>query len=173
MPCSSIFGEIRADELDLAVLDLIHLVHHQVFEGTAVLAAEFDPHVGLADDLAFEGRAIRHRYGNFAHLDFDAAHLDAFLHQALGAFHVVCAFDLVEGHRDDMLVRCDASGQDLGDDRIGDDREAKVDGAGSGGIFQVIDLAQCQHEGEDAVLVVEQDVACLAALDAAEGERRS
>ena len=72
-----------------------------------------------------------------------------------------------------MLVGRDAGGQDLGDDGVGDDREAEVDRARRGGVLQVVHFAQRQHEGEDAVLVVEQDLARLPALHAAEGQRRA
>ena len=93
--------------------------------------------------------------------------------ELLGALHVVGAGDLVEGHGDDVLVGGDAGRQDLRDARVGDHREAVVDGAGGGGVLQVVDLAQGQHEGEHAVLVVEQDLARLAAVHAAEGEGRA
>ena len=57
--------------------------------------------------------------------------------------------------------------------RVGDHREAVVDGAGGGRVLQVVHLAEGQHEGKDAVLVVEQDdPARLAALQAAEGQGR-
>ena len=72
-----------------------------------------------------------------------------------------------------MLVLGDAGGEDLGDDRVGQGREAVGDGAGRGGVLQVVHLAQGQGEGKDAVLVVEQDVAGLAALHAAEGQGRT
>jgi len=60
-----------------------------------------------------------------------------------------------------VLVGGDAGGQDLGDVGVGDDREAEADGPGRGGVLLVIDLAQGEHEGEDAFLVVEQDLAGL------------
>jgi hypothetical protein len=66
-----------------------------------------------------------------------------------------------------VLVGGDAGGQDLGDDGVGDHREAEVDGPGGGGVLQVVHLAQGQGEGEDPVLVVEQDIAGLTALHAA------
>ena len=72
-----------------------------------------------------------------------------------------------------MLVGGDAGGQDLRDARVGDDGEAVVDRAGRGRVLQVIHLAQRQHERKHALPVVEQDVLGLAALHAAEGERRA
>ena len=166
-------GEVRADHLDLAVLHLIHRDHAQVLESPAVLAAELDAHVVLADDLALERGAVGHRDGHLVQLDLDAAHLDALLHQLLGAVQVVLALDFVERHRDDVLVGGDAGGQDLRDAGVGDDGEAVVDGPGGGGVLQVVHLAQRQHEGEDALPVVHQNVLGLPALHPAEGQRRT
>ena len=73
-----------------------------------------------------------------------------------------------------MLVGADAARQDLRDVGVGDDREAEVDGAGGGRVLLVVDLAEREHEGEDAPLVVEEDLARLlepARLEAAEGHR--
>ena len=136
-----------------------------------MFAAEFDAHIGLAHHFAFEGRAVGHRHRHIRDLDLDAAHLDALLHQALGAFQVICAVDLIERHADHVLIGGDAGGQDFGDDRIGDDREAEVDRPGRGRVFQVVHFAQGQHKGKDAVLVVHQDVAGHAAFHTAEGQR--
>ena len=72
-----------------------------------------------------------------------------------------------------MLVGGDAGRQDLRDAGVGDDREAVVDRAGRGRVLQIVHLAQRQHEREDALPVVEQDVFGLAALHAAEGQRRA
>ena len=166
-------GKVGADHGDLAVVDGVEIGHVQVFKAVGLLAAELDAHVRLAHHLALEGRAVGHGHGHFGELELHAAHLDAFLHQLLGPLQVVRALDLIEGHGDHVLVASDAGRQDLGDDGVGDDGEAEVDGAGSGGVLQVVDLAQRQHEGEHPVLVVEQDVARLAALEAAEGERRA
>ncbi len=106
-------------------------------------------------------------------LDLDAAHLHAALDQLLRALHVVAAGDLVERHADDVLVGGDAGGQDLRDARVGDGREAEADGAGGGRVLEVVDLAQREHEGEHAVLVVEHDLARVAGVHAAERERRA
>ncbi len=83
------------------------------------------------------------------HFDFDAADFDAFLHHAFGALEVIRAFDLLKGHRDDMLVIRHAGGQNLGDDGIGNHWEAVVDRSGCRGIFEIIDLTQGQHKGKD------------------------
>ena len=48
------FLEFRSNELDLAVLDIIHFSHVEIFEGTALLAPELDTHICLADDFALE-----------------------------------------------------------------------------------------------------------------------
>ena len=76
------------------------------------------------------------------------------LDKAAGSLGVGLALDVVEGHADDVLVAGDARGQDLRDDRIGDDREAIVDGPGGRRVLQIVHLAQGQHEGEHAILVV-------------------
>ncbi len=81
--------------------------------------------------------------------------------------------DLVEGHRDDVLVGGHAGRQDLRDARVGDHREAERDGAGGRRVLQVVDLAEGEHEGKHAILVVEHDLARVAGLHAAEGERRA
>ncbi len=161
--------EARTDHLDLAVLDLIHVDHAQVLERAAVLAAELNAHVLLANDLALERRAVGHRDRDFSQLDLDAAGLDALLHQFLRALQVILALDLVEGHGDDVLVRRHAGGQNLRDAGVRDDGEAVVDCAGCGRVLQVIDLTQRQHKRKNALPIVEQDVLGLAALHAAKG----
>ena len=163
--------EAGADHGDLAIFHLVELHHAQILEGPGVFAAELDAHVGLAHPLALEGRAVGHRNRDLGHPHLDAPHLDGLLHQLFGPLQVVLALDGIEGQRDHMLVGGDARGQDFGDQRIGDDGEAKVDGPRGGGVLEVVHLAQGQDEGEDPVLVVEQDVPRLPALHAAEGER--
>ena len=69
-----------------------------------------------------------------------------------------------------MLVGGYTGGQDFGDDRVGDDRETEIDGAGGGGILQVVDFAQGQYKGVDTVLIIEQDVTRLPALQPAKGQ---
>ncbi len=138
-----------------------------------MLAAELDAHIVLAHDFAFKRRAIGHGHGHVGHFHFDAAHFDALLHQLFGAFHVVLAADFVERHRHDVLVSGDARRQDFGDDGIGDDGEAKVDGARGRRIFQIVHFAQRQHKREDAIFVVVQNLARHTALHAAKRQRRS
>ena len=58
-----------------------------------------------------------------------------------------------------MFVSGHASGQDFGDNRIGNDGKAVVDGSGCGSILQIVYFAEGQHEGEHALLVIEQDFA--------------
>jgi hypothetical protein len=140
-------------------------------ERRRVLAAELHAHDLLARVRPRTERRRRDVDLLLAHLD--AAHLDAALDELLGALQVVGAGDLVEGHRDDVLVGRHAGGQDLRDARVGDDREAVRDGAGRRGVLEVVDLAEREHEGEHAVLVVEHDLARVAGVHAAEGERRA
>jgi len=162
-----------ADDLDPAVDHLVEVDHTQVLEAAGVLAAELDAHIRPAHDFALEGRTIGYWHGHVGHLDLDAAHLDALLHQALGALQIVLALDLVEGHADHVLIGGHAGGQNLRDDGVGDDGEAEVDRARRRRVLEIVHLAQRQHKGEDAILVVEQDVTRLAALHAAEGQGRA
>ena len=135
--------DVRADDLDLAVLDLVHLAHPHVLEGRGVLAAEFDVHVLAADPLALEGGGIGDGDVDLRDRHLDAPDLDA-------AGHDLVVVELV----DDVLVGADARGQDLRDVRVGDDREAHVDRAGAGGVLEVVDLAESEPEGEHPVLAV-------------------
>ena len=57
--------------------------------------------------------------------------------------------------------------------RRGDGGEAVADRAGGGRVPLVGDLAQREHEGEDAVLVVGEDALVVARLHAAEGHGRA
>ena len=159
-----------ANDLHFAIHNIFQRGHVQVLKAASILAAEFNAHIVAAHNLAFEGRAVRHRDGHLGHLELDAAHLNAFLHQALGALQVILPFNLGERHADNVFVGGYAGGQNFGDDRVCDDREAKVNGAGRGCIFQIIYLAQGQDKGEDALAVVQQDFARLASLQAAKGE---
>ncbi|MEJ2561680.1 MAG: hypothetical protein P8Z42_03225 [Anaerolineales bacterium] len=129
------FLETVSDDFDLAVIDFIHVFHEEVLEGPAVFAAEFDAHVRLAYDLAFEGRPVSDWHRHFTDRD--------------------------------------PGGQNFGNHRIGDDGKSVGDRPGGRGIFKIVDLAQGQHEGENAELVVQQDVAPLAAFHAPESERGS
>ena len=148
--------------VDLAVGDLVHLLHVYELEGRGYVAAELDVHVLLADALALEGGAVGHRDGHLGDLDLEAAHLDRLL------------YDLIVRYvGDDVLVGADAGGQDLRDVGVGDGREAVVDGPGGGGVLLVVDLAQRQHEGEHAVLVVAQHLREVTGLRPAEGHGRA
>ncbi len=109
----TLFGNLLiawTNQGDLAILDLVHLGHAQVLEAAGVFAAELDPHVGLAHDLAFEGGAIGNRNRHLSDLDFDSANLNRLLNQLFGSFQVVRGLDLVKGHGDHVLVAGDAGG---------------------------------------------------------------
>src|SRR5664280_1977272 len=165
--------QVGAVNDDLAVLPLVGGTHAQVLERVAALAAEFGVHDVLADAFALEGRSVGDGDRHLGDLDLDAAHLHAALDQLLGALHVVVARDLVERHADDVLVGGHAGRQDLRDTRVGDRREAEADGPGRRGVLEVVDLAEGEHEGEHAVLVVEHDLARHAGVHAAKRERRA
>ena len=70
-----------------------------------------------------------------------------------------------------MLVGAHAGGQDLRDVAGRDGGEAVADGAGRRGVPLVGDLAEREHEGEDAALVVGEDALVVAGLYAAERHR--
>ncbi len=144
----------RANDLDLAVFDLIHLCHIEVLKGAAVLAAKLDSHIVLAHHLALKSRAIGDRHGHLGDLDLDSTDLDGLLDHLFRPLQIIFGLDLIKGHRDDVLVASDASGMDLGDDRIGDNRETVADGAGRGRVLEIIDFTQRQDKGKDAELVV-------------------
>ena len=160
--------EVGTDHFDLAVRHLVEPGHAQVLEGPRVLATELDPHVHLADDLAFEGGSVGHRYRYVGDVYLHSAYLDALLDETLRPLEVVDSLDLVERHAHDVLVGRHAGWEDLRDHGVGYDREPEVDGARRGGVLQVIHLAQSKDEGEDPPLVVEQDLSSLPALQATE-----
>ena len=166
--------DIRAHHRDLAVLNLVHGCPAQVLESGGVLAPELDLQVLLAHPLALEGRSVGDGDGDLRYLQLEPPHFHGF------------GYDLFKRDAgDDVLVGADAAGQDLRDGGIGDDREAEVDGARGRREFLVREQlllgsvgvgAQGEDEGEDAVLVVEEDLTRrleIARLDAAEGHGRA
>jgi len=151
---------VRSDDLDVAVVDLVQTDGRDKLEGRGAVAAELDLHVRLADALALERRAVGHGDRDLGDLDLAAAYFERALDHG-GVWHV----------RDHVLVGADAGGQNLRNVRVRDHREAVVDGARGGSIFLRRDFAQREHEGEDAVLVVLQVPLEVARLDAAERKR--
>jgi len=67
------------------------------------------------------------------------------------------------------MCRCRSAGS--GNLSVGDDGESHIDRPGAGGVLKVIHLAERQAEGEDAVLAIEQGLAAVAGLHAAERQR--
>ena len=63
-------GQLRADDLDLAVLDLVHALGGDPFHHVGAAAAGFQINIVAADPLALEGRPVRHRYRHLGHLTF-------------------------------------------------------------------------------------------------------
>ncbi len=63
-----------------------------------------------------------------------------------------------------MLIGGNAGGQDLGDDRVGNDRKAEVDSPGGSRILEIVNFTQGQYKGEDPILVVKQDIPGLSSL---------
>ena len=127
--------EAGADDLDLVILDLVQRLHVKIFEGTRVLAAELDPHIGSAHPLALEGGTVGHGDGHLGDLNLHSPHLDASLHQPAGLLRVILALDVVEGHAHHVLIEGDAGGQNLGNDGVGDGGEAIVESPCRRGIF--------------------------------------
>ena len=163
--------KVGADDLDLAILHLVHWHHTQVLVGAAVLAAELDPHVGPAHDLTLEGGAVSDGNRYLGDLDLDATHLDAPLHQFGRPLLVGLGVNLVPRHRDDVLVARHAGGQDFGHDGVGDDRETIGEHTCAGGILEIVQLPQHQRKGKDTELVIEQNISPLTTFHAAKGQR--
>ena len=152
-------GNLRPDDLDLAVLDLVHALGGDPFHHVSAAAAAFQINIVAANPFALEGRTVRHRHRHLGHVDLQAAHLDG------------PGDDLIMGYiGNHMFIGADAGGQDLRDRRIGDGREAPVDGAGGVGIPFVGHITHRHGEGEDTVFVINQHLAVVARLDAAEGQ---
>ncbi len=118
-----------------------------------------DVHLFLADPLALKGGPEGNGDRDLGDGDLEAPDLDG-----LGDDLVV------RNGRDDVLVGADARGQDLVDVRVGDGREAVIDRPGRLGMFFIVDRAEGQDKGEDAVLVVAEDPLEIAGLGAAERE---
>ncbi|OPZ34934.1 MAG: hypothetical protein BWY96_02964 [Spirochaetes bacterium ADurb.BinA120] len=116
----------------------------------------------FADSFALEGRAVGDGDGHPGNLNFTAAHLERALHHGL-----------VRHVRHDVLVGGYPRGKDLRNGGVGDYREAVVKRSRGCGVFFGVHLAQGEHEGEDAVLVVAQVGLEIARPHSAEGERRA
>ena len=150
---------LRPDHRDLAVFDLRQLARVHVLERRCAIAAKLDMRLLLAHALALKGRAVGHRDRHFGDLDLAAAHLEALLH------------DAVDRHRrDHVLVRTDASGQDLRDIGVGDGGEAVRDRARCRCVLLFRHLAQGHHEREDAVLAVVQVARVIPSGNAAKAQ---
>ena len=152
------FGDVRADNIDLAVIDFIHLGHFDQLGALGFTAAHLGIQIGTAHALAFIGRS--EGTGN---LDRGYAHLqtpdfNGFLYHFLMGYI---------GH--DVLIGTDAGRQDLGDIGIGQGRKTPVDTPGGSAGPIGSDLTQSIHECKDAVLVVMQHLIIIPRLDVAEG----
>ena len=55
----------------------------------------------------------------------------------------------------------------------GDDRETEIDCPGSSSVFEIIHFTKRQNKGEDAILVIHQDVARHTTFQTAKSERRA
>ena len=93
------------------------------------------------------------------------------LDEAFGSFKIILALNLVERHRNDVFVAGNAGGQDFGDDRIGNHREAEINSSGGGGVLEVIYFAESQNECKHAVLVVEENIPRLTTFHTTERQR--
>ena len=162
--------EVRPDNGDLAILNLIHILHRQPFKASATLAPSLSTEVLTANHLALKGRAKGNGNVNLGDLDLDPSHLDAALYQPLRPLHIILSRDVIERHADHMLIFGDTRRQDIGHHGIADGGEAVGDGPGTSSPLEVIHGTQAQGEGETAELVIEQHLAPVAGLDIAEAE---
>ncbi len=55
------FGKVWADDIDLAIGDIVEFSHLQVLETARIFAAKFDSHVILAYNFTFKSRAVGNR----------------------------------------------------------------------------------------------------------------
>jgi hypothetical protein len=152
--------DVGPDDLDLPVVDLVERDRGEELEGGGLVSTELDPHLGLADVFPFEGGPEGHRDRDARDAHLAAANLERPLDHRL-----------VRHARHHVLVGADPARQDLGDLGVRDHGKAVVDGAGRHRVLLRVDLAEREHEGEDAVLVVPEVRFVVPGPDAAEGER--
>jgi len=74
----------------------------RILKTAGVLTAKFDAHVGLAYDLALEGRTVGHCTGTLATCTLMPRTSMHFCTSPLGSFKVVRTFNLIKG----MLTTC-------------------------------------------------------------------
>ncbi len=154
-------GNVRADNLDLAVIDFIHLGHLDQLGALGLAAAHLGIQIGTAHTLAFIGRSKRAGNLDRRYADFQPADFNRFLDHFLVG-HV--------GHH--VLIGTDTGGQNFGNIGIGQGRKTPVDTAcGRAGPIGS-DLAQGIHKGKDAVLVIQQHGFVIARLDVTKGHGR-
>ena len=103
-------AKIRPHNLDLAVRHRVHIGHLQILKAARILAAKLHPHIHLAHHFTFKGGTVGHRHGHILHLDLNAADFNALLHQPFRTLQIIRALNLIEGHRDNMLIRRHAGG---------------------------------------------------------------
>ena len=68
--------DVRTDEFDFAVFDLIQVAHSQVLEGGGVFSAELDVHIFATDAFTLECGSVGNRNIDLFYLDLDTADLD-------------------------------------------------------------------------------------------------
>ncbi len=154
-------GNLRADHLDLAVVDFIHLSHLDQLGALGLAAAHLGIQVRAAHTLAFIGRPERAGDLDRRYADLQAADFNRFLDH------------LLVGHvGDHMLIGADPGGQNLGNIGVGQGRKTPVDTTRSRAGPIGADFAQGIHKGKDAVFVVQQHGFIIARLDVAESHRR-
>ena len=137
---------------DLVILDLGGVLRGDQLEAVLAGAVNFDLHVALADDLAFERGGVGDRNVDLRDLQLDAACLDGGVDPVLGV--VIDDQGLRNGPHVVVVVR--------------DDREAQLDGAGAAGNGDVVDRLIGVDKRIDAVEGVLVEALHIGRLDRAE-----
>ena len=131
-------------------------------DSLSLAAAGFHVDVFPADSLALEGRTVSHGNRNFGNGYLEAADFYGLGHDIL-----------VRNVGNHVLVRAHACGENLRNGGVGDGREAVVDDARCRGIPFIANVSESQDERENAVFVVNEDLAEIAGLDTAEAQCRA
>ena len=144
--------EILAEDGDLVILDVAHVLAGDQLEAVGAGAVGFAVHIAAADDLALERGVEGDGDIHLGDLDLDIAGLEGGL---------------------DPVFGLGIDNQALGDlpgvfGLVGDDREAQADGAGAAGQGVVVDRGVGVDESADTIQSVGVHAPVVARLDVAE-----
>ena len=156
--CQVFFSiQVRSDNGDLMVLDLIHFTHHYQLGSRVLGGPHFVVHIRLTDDLALKSSGKGNGNGQFGDLDLDVPQLQRLLHGV-----VVVADGLQRaGH----LIFCQVD--------VHDDGEAQCDRACAGGNHHSINSTEGVYKGGHSVLGVIQQACQITGLHVTENQRRA